>query len=475
MKSFTGNSSPVRGWALLLTLLLGAGMMISACGDEEVPAPTTPTPTPTPPAPTPEPTPEPTGPATPENLRVSATTSTSITWTWDAVEGALAYEGQFSTDATFTNVAPPFYIIAPNTSQTVPTLSENTTGHFRVRSGAGTSLTDLQFSDWSDGVSGTTDAASTTPTPATALDAPDNLETSDADRDSIVLTWDAVANAETYEVEQRDEDATSYSPASCDGEGNVVEETTCTASDLDAGTDYDFRVRGVPADDDTEYSEGGVEHDVGNHGWQPADPYARRNGRPEHPLAQRRRPTTTPTSCSSGTGRVTPCTRRPCWRSQARRCGKPRGVANVSVEDPCKDVNDMDSGDEPKYASHWLGDITKPANDHPRNRHGTLRAGEGQFRRLLRLGNQPCRGAQQRDLRMSTRARPSNSRGPTWMSRRSSTTRSTWPRIPSVRKLKTRSARIRRRPLGLCRPPATRAGRSIRSLLISTSTTAACR
>ena len=111
MTSFTGKFSSVRGWALLLALPLAAGMMISACGDEEVPAPTTPAPPPAPaptPTPTPTPDPEPTGPATPENLRVSATTSTSITWTWDAVEGAVGYQGQFSTDSTFTDADPTF-------------------------------------------------------------------------------------------------------------------------------------------------------------------------------------------------------------------------------------------------------------------------------------------------------------------------------------------------------------------------------
>ena len=50
--------------------------------------------------------------------------------------------------------------------------------------------------------------------------------------------------------------ATSYSDASCDGEGNDVEDTTCTATGLDEGTDYDFRVRGIPADDDTANANG---------------------------------------------------------------------------------------------------------------------------------------------------------------------------------------------------------------------------
>ena len=164
MKSLTGKFTSVRGWALLLALLLGAGLIISACGDEEVPTPTTPaptpapTPTPTTPTPTPTPTPEPTGPATPENLRVSGTTSDSITWTWDAVEGVLAYQGQFSTDTTFTDIGQTALIDAPMRSHTVSGLQGNTTGNFRVRSGAGTSVTNLQYSDWSDAVTGTTSA-----------------------------------------------------------------------------------------------------------------------------------------------------------------------------------------------------------------------------------------------------------------------------------------------------------------------------
>ena len=245
MKSLTGKFTSVRGWALLLALLLGAGMFISACGDEEVPAPTTPTPPPAPP-PAPEPTPEPTGPATPENLRVTGTTSNSITWSWNAVEGALGYQGQFSTDATFTDTDPTFIVVAPATSHTVSNLSGSMTGHFRVRSGTGTSLTDLTYSEWTEGVTGTTAA----PPPATALDAPDNVRSTDRSEDSITLEWDSVDDAATYEVEQR-EPGGDWSDASCgDDGGNVVDEEECVATDLDSGTDYDFRVRGVPADDD---------------------------------------------------------------------------------------------------------------------------------------------------------------------------------------------------------------------------------
>lgn len=250
MKSFTGNLSSVRGWALLLALLLGAGMMISACGDEEVPAPTTPEPTPPPP---PAPPPEPTGPAAPGNLRVTATTATSITWSWDAVEGVLGYQGQFSPDATFTDADQTFLVAAPKTSHTVSNLSGNTTGHFRVRSGTGTSLTDLDYSDWTDAVSGTTAA----PPPAVALDRPDNVRSTERSDDSVTLEWDEVDDAATYEVEQR-EPGDDWDDASCGAEDadNVVGDEECVASGLDSGTDYDFRVRGRPADGDAAHLVG---------------------------------------------------------------------------------------------------------------------------------------------------------------------------------------------------------------------------
>ena len=193
-----------------------------------------------------------TGPATPENLRVTATTATSITWMWDAVEGVIGYQGEFSTDSGFTNVGNPFFILAPATSQTVSNLSGSTTGYFRVRSGTGTSVADLTYSDWTEGVSGTTDA----PPAATALAAPSGLSAGNAEDDSITLRWTEVDDAESYEVEQRVEGASGWSDATCDDGGNVVEETTCVASDLDEGTDYEFRVRGLPASNDDAHVAG---------------------------------------------------------------------------------------------------------------------------------------------------------------------------------------------------------------------------
>ena len=250
MKSLIGNSSPVRGWALLLALLLGAGMMISACGEEEVPAPTTPTPPPPPPTPTPPPTPEPTGPAVPTGLKSSGGAG-YIEWTWNTVEGAFGYQGQFSTDAQFTDADQSVLIIAPATSHRV---HDQATGYFRVRSGAGTSQADLQFSDWSDAVSGTAGPAPTpTPTPTTTpLSTPGNVRTSSRQNSAITVAWDGVDDAEAYEVQQQAAGAGSWSSASCSGADNQVTVTECVASGLDRGTAYGFRVRAVPDAADTD-------------------------------------------------------------------------------------------------------------------------------------------------------------------------------------------------------------------------------
>ncbi len=249
MKSFTGKFSSARGWALLLALFLGAGMFVAACGDEEAPTPTTPTPAPAPaPAPAPPPEPEPTGPAVPANLRVSDSTSNSITWSWDAVEDVIGYQGQFSPDATFTDTDQTFLVVAPMTSHTISNLPSNTTGHFRVRSGAGTSLTDLTYSDWAEAVSGSTGD----PPPAVAISAPTGISTGDAQKDSITVTWDEVDDADTYEVQQRAADG-EWTAASCGDSGsNVVSTERCVATGLTAGTGYNFRVRAVPATDATD-------------------------------------------------------------------------------------------------------------------------------------------------------------------------------------------------------------------------------
>ena len=159
------SSASPRETVLLLVLLLGAGAAFLGCGEDEAPAPTIPEPPAVPDPPAPEPM-----LTTPENLRVTSRGPDYIEWSWNAVAGALAYQGQFSTDDTFTTADATFLIVAPRTSHRVEDLAENTTGRFRVRSAGGLSLTALEFSEWSEAVMGATTAPA-----VTQLGTPQNL------------------------------------------------------------------------------------------------------------------------------------------------------------------------------------------------------------------------------------------------------------------------------------------------------------
>ena len=198
MKSFIGNSSSVRGWALLLALLLGAGMMISACGEEDVPAPTTPTPPPAPPPPAPEPEPTPDPPATPTGLHVDEATASSITWHWNAVEGATGYVVQASTDETFddTVLGNPETVLfnglpfTTETSYTATDLGADTRLYVRVAAAAGTADAPL-VSNFSTHVTGMTRDPGP-PVPA-------NLrQTAARGSDFLEWEWDAVEGASGY-------------------------------------------------------------------------------------------------------------------------------------------------------------------------------------------------------------------------------------------------------------------------------------
>ena len=192
MKSLTGKFASSRGWALLLILFLGAGLLVSACGDEEVPAPTTPTPPPPPPAPEPEPEPEPEPPAIPTGVMASSATVSSITWTWNAVEGATNYAVQISADEVFGDEDAISLALTP--TYTVSDLPPATTVYARVAAGVGTSLQDALLSGWSTHVAGMTalpDAPNT----------PENLRVTSRGEGFVEWTWDAVAGADGYRVQ----------------------------------------------------------------------------------------------------------------------------------------------------------------------------------------------------------------------------------------------------------------------------------
>ena len=194
MKSLTGRIPSARGWALLLTMFLGAGLMIAACGDEEAPTPTTPTPAPAPPpAPAPEPEPEPDPPAVPTGLVVTERGADFIEWKWTPVEGATGYEVQFSANEAFTDEDEKVNRTAEQITYRRTGLAAETNAYLRVRAYVGEGDARVE-SAWSTHVTGMTTA------PAPELPAtPANLRVSDTGSNYIEWTWDRVAGASGYE------------------------------------------------------------------------------------------------------------------------------------------------------------------------------------------------------------------------------------------------------------------------------------
>ena len=242
MKSLTGRIPSARGWALLLTMFLGAGLMIAACGDEETPAPTVPTPTPppTPPPPPPEPEPEPEPPAVPTGLQVSGTGLDFIEWSWTAVEGADGYEVQFSADEEFTD-DDETTVVAEGTSHRVGNLAPGTTGFLRVRAFTGEGDSRL-LSGWSSHRTGT----SAVPPPPMPPAAPTGLMVSDTGEDFIEWSWTAVEGADGYLVQfSTDEDFTDYR------EAPVAEGTSYRVRNLAPGTTGYLRVRAFTGEGDS--------------------------------------------------------------------------------------------------------------------------------------------------------------------------------------------------------------------------------
>ena len=446
MKSLTSKFASARGWALLLTLFLGAGLFVVACGDEEVPAPTTPAPTPPAPTPTPpppEPEPAPEAPAVPVGLRVSASGMDFIEWSWTAVEGASGYDVQYSANEAFTAedetiartaeeisyrregleagasaflrvraaagtgeervtsdwsthvtgmTAEPEPELPPapaapanlrlkergsdflewewdevagadgyqsefstdgssfgaqashsgvsNTSRRVANLAAESAGHLRVRSytGSGTGA-DTVHGDWSASDRQTTDE----PPPAVALDFPDNFESSDPEEDSIVLTWDEVNDADYYEVEQSDDGGSSWDDADCgDGGSNEVDGTTCIASGLDEGTDYEFRVRGIPADDDDAHTTGAwAETDGTTEGTQPTTPGTTPGGMGTLNMRWH--------NGGTNNSMITFV-----WDREGNAMYETfvlENAADIHKDNPCANVADVDSADTLKYAA----------------------------------------------------------------------------------------------------------------------------
>ena len=140
-------------------MTLGAGLVLSGCGDDDTattPAPAPPPPPPPAPEPEPEPEPEPPAPeapATPTGLHVDDTTETTIEFHWNAVEGAIGYAVQISMDEAWD--ATDQIVPTAETHYEVGPLPPMTSVYVRVAAAAGTLEAPI-LSDWSTHVTGMT-------------------------------------------------------------------------------------------------------------------------------------------------------------------------------------------------------------------------------------------------------------------------------------------------------------------------------
>ena len=217
----------------LLLLAVALAALVPACGEEEVPAPTTPTPPPPPPpppAPEPEPEPEPDPPAVPTGLRISATGIDFIEWSWTPVLEVSGYDVQYSTNEAFTDEDEVIARTAEEISYRREGLEAETSGFVRVRSASGTGE-DRITSDWSTHVPGMTMAAPQPPEP------PTGLMVSETTENAITWTWNAVAGATGYIVQ----DSTDEVFDDTDTE-TFTTEASYTAGNLDPETSRFVRV-----------------------------------------------------------------------------------------------------------------------------------------------------------------------------------------------------------------------------------------
>ena len=124
-------------------VFLGAGLLVSACGDGGTSPSTSP---PAVPPPAPPPPPEP--PPTPAGPGITSFGGDFIEWSWSPAEGASGYEVQIRANAAPTDDDESIARTADETSYRGEDLESETPYYFRVRSSTGNGGNRL-FSDWS--------------------------------------------------------------------------------------------------------------------------------------------------------------------------------------------------------------------------------------------------------------------------------------------------------------------------------------
>ena len=168
----------------------------------------------------------------PKNVSVTVVSSVALRVSWDAVAGADGYEVEWTTDGGSGSVD-----VGSATAYDHPDLTPETTVSYRVRAQAGSGPSAV-FSDWSEAVSDTTEA----------LAVPGNLTATGSSATSVRLSWDAVPEADRYDLERMRMD---------DQVVRVLQlpdaETSYEDTGLLAGKEYMYKVRSVVVLSGTEY------------------------------------------------------------------------------------------------------------------------------------------------------------------------------------------------------------------------------
>ena len=182
MMQITRKSAP---WTVLLALMLGAGLVLSGCGDDDSTT-TTPAPAPAPPAAPVTPTLD-----APAGLAVASSGTDFIEFSWEAVEGASGYEIQLSTtEGDFSSVST---ATVAGTMHRFTGVEPDTTAYARVRAVSD----EANSSDWTEAVSGMTQVA------PLVLGTP-MVRVKETGLDFLEWEWDAVENAQGYQVQVAD-------------------------------------------------------------------------------------------------------------------------------------------------------------------------------------------------------------------------------------------------------------------------------
>ena len=127
-----------------------------------------------------------TGAAQVQNLVAASSSSVSVALSWDAVPGAAGYEFRWSPDGTTWSDPES---AGTGTSHEHPDLNPQTTYHYEVRVAPMAGMADPP---WSDADDATTEA----------LEVPQNLEAEADSATAVMLSWDAVSAADSYDVER---------------------------------------------------------------------------------------------------------------------------------------------------------------------------------------------------------------------------------------------------------------------------------